>query len=80
VLHVSVERGLCRASGFCVQVAPEVFRIVPSGEWAEVAMQPSRVSDAGEMDAAVMEAEASCPMGAILVDENGPEHASDEQR
>jgi ferredoxin len=57
--RIEIDRQLCSGFGSCVDAAPEVFEIDRSGV---AALLVSESDEAGVLDAA-----ASCPMGAISV-------------
>ena len=63
---VRVDRALCQGTGVCASIAGAVFELDPEGHKARV-----RVGTVGaELTEAVRDAEASCPTGAITVDED----------
>lgn len=66
--RIEIDRSLCSGLGSCAQLAPRSIRLAGDG-LAE--------TNEGETDEdAVLEAAASCPMGAILVwDESGAQAA-----
>lgn len=57
--RIEIDRGHCSGFGSCVQAAPAAFELDATG----VARTLVLVSD----DSAVLDAAASCPMGAVLV-------------
>ena len=57
--RIVIDRGLCSGYGTCADLAPQLFEIGADG----VAAARQGTSD----DAAVLDAAASCPMGAIAV-------------
>jgi len=62
-MRVHVDASLCAASGACVSICPEVFRL--EGETSEVRVNPVP----REHEAACREAAESCPTGAISIEE-----------
>lgn len=60
-MRVSVDEDVCGATGECERICPEVFRV----EDVSHVLMPE--PDAALHDQ-VLEAEASCPTGAILVE------------
>jgi ferredoxin len=61
-VRITIDARECAATGFCTRIAPDVFRLPdPTGPAAVVAPGADRL-------AAVLEAEAACPTGAISVD------------
>jgi ferredoxin len=68
VYRIEIDRSLCSGFGSCAPLAPRSIRLAGDG-LAE--------TEEGETDDdAVVEAAASCPMGAILVwDESGAQAA-----
>jgi ferredoxin len=67
-VKVSVDPVLCRASAYCVQAAPQIFALNESGDCAEV-IDTSELVEGEERTALVRDAEAQCPMGAIILSE-----------
>jgi ferredoxin len=66
--RIEIDRSLCSGFGSCAQLAPESIRIGKDG----LAEAEERQTD----DGAVVEAAASCPMGAIMAwDETGAQAA-----
>lgn len=60
-MRVSVDERLCAATGECERICPEVFEV---DDVSRVLMpEPQHPS----LHEAVLEAEAACPTGAILV-------------
>jgi ferredoxin len=60
-LRVSVDHTLCVGNGTCLRIAPHVF--------AHNADRQSEVIDPnGDTDAAILDAAANCPVGAIRID------------
>jgi ferredoxin len=57
--HVEIDRSLCSGFGACARLAPEVIGLDRGG----IASARVGVTD----DEGVLEAEAACPMGAIVV-------------
>jgi ferredoxin len=68
VYRIEIDHSLCSGFGSCAQLAPRSIRLAADG-LAE--------AEEGETDDdAVLEAAASCPMGAIVVwDESGAQAA-----
>ena len=60
VVRVTVDEGLCAATGECERICPEVFEV---GDVARVSMSEPHPS----LQEVVREAEAACPTGAISV-------------
>ena len=60
-MRVTVDETLCAATGECERICPEVFEVE---DVAHVRMPEPHPS----LDAAVREAEAACPTGAIVID------------
>jgi ferredoxin len=63
--RVSVDHDMCARSGFCVRIAPQLFRLSDEDDWAVVLaaeVPPEREEEARE-------AETTCPTGAIAVSE-----------
>jgi ferredoxin len=61
-MRITIDARECAATGFCTQIAPDVFRLPdPTGPAAVVPPGADRVG-------AILEAEAACPTGAISVD------------
>jgi ferredoxin len=58
VLRIVIDRSLCSGFGSCAELAPDVFEL-------DGPVAVARVSETA--DDAVLEAAASCPMGAIAV-------------
>lgn len=66
--RIEIDRSLCSGLGSCAQLAPRSIRIGADGL--------AEANDGQADDAAVLDAAASCPMGAITVfDESGAEAA-----
>ncbi len=66
--RIEIDRKLCSGFGSCAQLAPKSIRIGNDG----LADAKDRETD----DTAVLEAAASCPMGAIIVwEETGAQAA-----
>ena len=59
MFRIVIDGSLCCGFGDCADLAPDVFELDPSGR-ALLRMGTSA-------DAAVLEAAAACPMGAIVV-------------
>ena len=57
--RIEIDRLLCSGVGSCAEHAPDTVRIGSDGVAA--------ISDTPTDDAAIVEAAASCPMGAIAV-------------
>lgn len=57
VYRIEIDRALCSGFGACVEEAPDAFQLVNG-----VAVAVTTSTDPGVLDAA-----ASCPMGAITV-------------
>ena len=55
--RIEIDRSLCSGFGSCAEMAPEIFAVDESGG--------TRVGETD--DAAVLDAAATCPMGAISV-------------
>ncbi|MEU8384579.1 ferredoxin [Streptosporangium sp. NPDC048865] len=64
-MNVTVDTGRCCGAGQCVLLAPGVFD-QGDGDGVVVLLDPA---PAGSLHAAVREAAAVCPTGAIAVDE-----------
>jgi len=68
VYRIEIDRSLCSGFGRCAEIAPHAIRIRADG-----------LAEAAETETdedAVLEAAASCPMGAIVVwDESGAQAA-----
>lgn len=62
-LRVAVDRDMCAASGFCVRIAPELFRLSDEDNCAVVVV----AEVPPELEEAALEAEAACPTAAITV-------------
>jgi ferredoxin len=58
VYRIEIDRSLCSGFGSCAELAPASFRIAADGLAA---------ADTRTADQAVLDAAASCPMGAISV-------------
>jgi ferredoxin len=68
VYRIEIDHSLCSGFGSCAQLAPRSIRLAADG-LAETTENETN-------DAAVLEAAASCPMGAILVwEESGAQAA-----
>jgi ferredoxin len=68
VYRIEIDRSLCSGFGSCAQLAPRSIVIGADG-----------LADAKEHDtddAAVLEAAASCPMGAIIVRDESEEQVA----
>jgi ferredoxin len=61
-MRITIDARACAATGFCTQIAPDVF-CLPEPDGPATAVVPG----ADQADA-VLEAEAACPTGAITVD------------
>lgn len=62
--RIEIDRMLCSGFGSCAQLAPQTIRLGPDGL--------AVATEADTDDPNVLEAAASCPMGAIVVhDEHG---------
>jgi ferredoxin len=59
VYEIVIDRSLCSGFGSCAELAPDVFELGPDG------IASVRVGNSD--DPAVLDAAASCPMGAIQV-------------
>jgi ferredoxin len=59
-MRVSVDEGLCAATGQCEMICPEVFEVDLVSEVKEEHPDPS-------LDQRVREAADACPTGAIIV-------------
>ena len=59
--RIQIDHSLCSGFGSCAQLAPRSIRIAADGR--------AEASESETEDAAVLEAAASCPMGAIVVRE-----------
>jgi ferredoxin len=57
--RIEIDRSLCSGFGACVAEAADVFRLVDG----------VAVAEATSSDPRVLDAEAACPMGAIIVTE-----------
>lgn len=57
--RIVIDRSLCSGFGTCAEMAPELFEVGPDGIAAQ------RVGETD--DPSVLDAAASCPMGAISV-------------
>ena len=57
--QITIDPGLCSGFGACVDAAPNLFRLDAGGIASAVELETS--------DPAVLDAAASCPMGAIYV-------------
>ena len=66
--RIVIDRGLCSGFGTCAELAPELFDIGPDG----VAAARQGTTD----DPTVLDAAASCPMGAIAVYDEAGERAA----
>jgi ferredoxin len=62
-MHVSVNFDVCASTGTCMQVCPEVFEIRSDGYLYLLQEDPPE-----ELRDKVIEAEESCPTGAITVE------------
>jgi ferredoxin len=58
--RIRIDRSLCSGFGSCAELAPEAFEVGPDG------LATARIAETDEP--AVLEAAASCPMGAITVE------------
>jgi ferredoxin len=68
VYRIEIDHSLCSGFGSCAQLAPKSIRLAADG-LAETTEHQTN-------DAAVLEAAASCPMGAIIVwEESGAQAA-----
>ena len=65
--RIQIDQSLCSGFGSCAELAPDVFEL--DGPVASV-----RVGETA--DAAVLDAAASCPMGAIAVQLVGEQEAA----
>jgi len=63
MMHVSVNFDVCASTGTCMQICPEVFEIRSDGYLYLLQEDPP-----DELREKVMEAEESCPTGAITVE------------
>jgi ferredoxin len=68
VYRIEIDRSLCSGFGSCAHLAPRSIRLAADG----LAETTEDETD----DAAVVEAAASCPMGAILVWDEGRAQAA----
>ena len=59
--RITIDPGLCSGFGACVDAAPNLFRLDAGGIASAVLLETT--------DPAAVDAAASCPMGAILVQE-----------
>jgi ferredoxin len=59
--RIQIDRSLCSGFGACAELAPQLFDVGPDG------VANARVGETD--DPAVLDAAASCPMAAILVEE-----------
>jgi ferredoxin len=59
--RIVIDQSICSGFGSCAEMAPDVFEIGPGG------VASARVGESD--DPRVLEAAASCPMGAITVEE-----------
>ena len=57
--RIEIDRSLCSGFGSCAEMAPEIFALDEGG------IAGARVGETD--DASVLDAAASCPMGAISV-------------
>lgn len=62
-MKVEVDEALCSGSAACEEICPEVFQVVDGLSRVQVDTVPE------ELEEAVRDAEAECPMGAILITE-----------
>jgi ferredoxin len=68
VYRIEIDRSLCSGFGSCADLAPRTLRLGADG----LAVAAADRTD----DEDVLEAAASCPMGAIAVLEAAEEHAA----
>jgi ferredoxin len=61
VYEIVIDQSLCSGFGACAELAPQLFDVGPDG------VANARVGETD--DPAVLDAAASCPMAAILVEE-----------
>jgi ferredoxin len=61
-MRITIDVRACAATGFCTQIAPDVFCLPEPGGPA------TAVAPGADQAGAVLEAEAACPTGAITVD------------
>ena len=59
MFRIEIDRSLCSGFGSCAELAPEVFDVGPDG------VAGIRIGSTD--DPSVLDAAASCPMGAIAV-------------
>ncbi len=62
-MHVSVNFDVCASTGTCMQICPEVFEVRSDGYLYVLQEDPPE-----ELRDRVLEAEESCPTGAITVE------------
>ena len=62
-MHVSVNFDVCASTGTCMQICPEVFEVRSDGYLYVLQEDPPE-----EFRERVLEAEESCPTGAITVE------------
>lgn len=62
-VRVVVDHDTCAASGFCVRIAPELFRLREEDNWSVVLVDEVPP----ELEEAAREAETACPTAAITV-------------
>lgn len=62
-MHVSVNFDVCASTGTCMQLCPEVFEVRSDGYLYILQEDPPE-----ELRERVLEAEESCPTGAITVE------------
>ncbi len=60
----------CARTGYCVRVAPQVFTLDEDPHQATVRSDLA-VDGSEELQEAALDAEATCPLGAILVRDTG---------
>lgn len=58
--------GECARTGYCVRVAPELFTLEPGGDRVSV-REIADGEDSEHLVGAALDAEATCPLGAIVV-------------
>jgi ferredoxin len=62
-MHVTVNFDVCASTGTCMQICPEVFEVRSDGYLYVLQEDPPE-----ELRERVLEAEESCPTGAITVE------------
>lgn len=62
-MHVSVNFDVCASTGTCMQICPEVFEVRSDGYLYVLQEDPPE-----KLRQQVLEAEESCPTGAITVE------------